>query len=245
MAVKVALITGAAQGIGRATALRLARQGHQVAVVDLQEDKAQSVVEELRELGSDGMAYGLDVSDGSAVRESVDDALKHFGRIDVLVNNAGTHVECDIADISEETYDRIYNVVMRGTFLYTHATLPSMVERKSGNIVNISSVWAWGVGAGAAPYGSAKAGVVAFTKAVAQEVGKHGIRVNSVAPGLIDTPMYETLNEEQRQALIDSCPLGRLASPDEIAGPVAFLISDEASWMTGETITVSGGTYLR
>jgi 3-oxoacyl-[acyl-carrier protein] reductase len=242
---KVAIVTGAAQGIGRASALRLARNGYRVAIADLQKEKAEKVVGEIQELGLSAVAYGLDVSDGERVRETAADVVNRFGRIDVLVNNAGTHRECEVIDLTDELYERIVGTVLTGTFLFSRAVLPTMIAQKSGVIVNISSVWAWGTGPGAAPYCAAKAGVSSFTKTLAIEVGKHGIRVCAIAPGLIETDMYETVNEEERAAQIAGCPLGRLASPDEIAGPLSFLVSDEASWITGDTLTVSGGTFLR
>lgn len=245
MSDKVAIVTGGAQGIGRASALRLASQGYRIVVIDLQSDKAQAVVDEVKQAGSDGLAYGLDVSDGERVRATVDEVVSRLGGIDVLVNNAGTHTECEVIDLTDQIYERILETILTGSFQFARAVLPTMIEKQAGVIINIASVWAWGVGPGAAPYCAAKAGVVSLTKALATEVGKHNIRVNAVAPGLIDTDMYATLNPEAREALIETCPLGRLASPDEIAGPVAFLVSDDASWITGETLAVSGGTYLR
>jgi 3-oxoacyl-[acyl-carrier protein] reductase len=242
---KVAIVTGGAQGIGRSSALRLAAQGYRVAVVDLQEDKARSVVAEIEQVGSHGLAYGLDVRDRPRVREAVDDVAARLGRIDVLVNNAGTHTECEFVNLTDEIYDRVVGTILTASFSFARAVLPTMIKQGSGVIVNIASVWAWGVGPGAAPYCASKAGIVSLTKSLATEVGKHGIRVNAIAPGLIDTDMYATLNPEEREALIQSCPLGRLASPEEVAGPISFLVSDEASWITGETLAVAGGTYLR
>jgi 3-oxoacyl-[acyl-carrier protein] reductase len=245
MSRKVALITGGGQGIGRASALRLASEGYGIALFGLHKEKVDSVAAEVNGAGGEATAHGVDVSQAAEVRQGVEDVLNTFGRIDVLVNNAGTHEECEVVDLTDEIYDRVIGTNLTGSFLLARAVLPGMIERQSGVIINISSVWAWGVGPGAAPYCASKAGVVSLTKALATEVGKHGIRVNAVAPGLIDTDMYATVNDQQRKLLIEQCPLGRLAAPDEIAGPVSFLVSDDASWITGETLAVAGGMYLR
>jgi 3-oxoacyl-[acyl-carrier protein] reductase len=242
---KLALVTGAAQGIGRSAALRLAGEGYDLAIVARQQDRAQQVVDELERLGSRGAAYGLDVSKPELARQAVADVVDRFGRIDVLVNNAGTHLEREVVDLTEEIYDTIMDTNLKAAFVFSQAVLPTMISQGSGVIINISSVWAWGVGPGATPYCASKAGVSSLTRTLATEVGKHGIRVNAIAPGLIETDMYATVNESQRAAMIADAPLGRLGTPDEIAGPLAFLVSRDASWITGETLAVSGGNFLR
>ena len=148
--------------------------------------------------------------------------------------------------MSDEIWDRVINTNLRGTFYFSRAVLPSMIERRSGVIVNLSSVLAWACGAEAAPYSAAKAGITALTKSLAFEVGEYGIRVNAIAPGLVDTVLYRaTTTQSGRDNLLSNCPLGRECTPEEVARPIRFLVSGDASWVNGETLTVSGGLYLR
>jgi 3-oxoacyl-[acyl-carrier protein] reductase len=242
----VAIVTGAAQGIGRAVADRFVRDGFAVAIVDLNAAKAEQVADELCGSGAQSVAYGVDVTDSPAVNDAVKSLVGRFGRIDVLVNNAGTHVPGDVLDTDDATYDKIVDSIMKGTFWCSRAVLPTMIEQHRGAIVNVSSVWAWACAAGAAPYCMAKAGIVAFTKSLAAEVGQHGIRVNAVGPYLVATELHRaSLSDEARRQMSAEVPLGRESDPDEIAAAIAFLASDEASWVSGDTLTLSGGALLR
>jgi 3-oxoacyl-[acyl-carrier protein] reductase len=243
---KAAIVTGGGQGIGRAAVLELAHRGHNVSVCDLVGDRAERVAEEVRSGGQQSQAFGADVSNKADVERVINKTLEQFGRIDVLVNNAGTHTPVKVVDMTDETFDRITNTILKGTFYFSRAVLPTMISQQSGTIINLSSVWAWACGPEAAPYCSAKAAVTAFTKSLAFEVGEYGIRVNAVAPGLVDTELYRsTSSREDRDFLIANCPMGRECTPEEIAKPIGFLASQEASWVNGETLTVSGGLYVR
>lgn len=244
--VKVAIVTGGGQGIGRATALELGAHGFAVAVCDLVKQRADLVVQELEAAGASGMSFEADVSKRADVEAVVAETLARYGHIDALVNNAGTHAPSKVVDMSDEIWDRVIDVCLKGTFYFSRAVLPSMIERRSGTIINLSSVWAWACGAEAAPYCAAKAGITAFTKSLAFEVGEYGIRVNAVAPGLVDTALYrDTSSQAGRDFLLSNCPLGRECSPEELARPIRFLVSEDASWVNGETLTVSGGLYVR
>lgn len=243
---KVAIVTGGGQGIGRATAIELGAHGFDVTVCDLVQERAESVVRELEASGGGGLALRADVSNREQVEDVVSATLARYGQIDALVNNAGTHTASKVVDMSDEIWDRVINTNLKGTFYFSRAVLPTMIERRSGVIVNLSSVLAWACGAEAAPYSAAKAGITALTKALAFEVGEYGIRVNAVAPGLVDTVLYrDTTTEAGRDYLLSNCPLNRECTPEEVARPIRFLVSGDASWVNGETLTVSGGLYIR
>jgi 3-oxoacyl-[acyl-carrier protein] reductase len=241
----VAIVTGGAQGIGAATVDRLVGDGYRVAVADLRLEPAEKVAERASET-TDGEAYGVDVGDSAAVNEMVAQVAERFGRIDLLVNNAGTHVPGNVLDITDEQYDRVMDSIIRGTFYCSRAVLPTMIEQGKGAIVNVSSVWAWACAPGAAPYCVAKAGVVAFTKSLAQEVARNGIRVNAVGPYLVATELHRASHsDEARAAMAVESPMGREAEPSEIADAIAYLASDQASWINGDTLTLSGASLLR
>jgi NAD(P)-dependent dehydrogenase (short-subunit alcohol dehydrogenase family) len=243
---KVAVVTGAAQGIGRATADRLASDGYRIAVVDFRAEPAEKVASEIRESGVDAAAFNADVGDSEAVGNATREILERFGRLDVLVNNAGTHVPGDVVDISDEDFDRVVGTILKGTFYFSRAVLPTMIEQESGSIVNVSSVWAWACAPGAAPYCLAKAGVVALTKSLAAEVAKYGIRVNAVAPYLVNTELHRASHsDEARREMAAASPMGRECEPEEIAAGISFLVSGDASWVAGETLTLSGASLLR
>jgi 3-oxoacyl-[acyl-carrier protein] reductase len=243
---KVAVVTGAAQGIGRATADRLAADGYRIAVVDFRVEPAERVALELREGGVDAAAFDADVGNSRAVENATKQILERFGRLDVLVNNAGTHVPGDVVDMSDKDFDRVVDTILKGTFYFSRAVLPTMIDQKSGSIVNVSSVWAWACAPGAAAYCLAKAGVVALTKSLAAEVAKYGIRVNAVAPYLVNTELHRASHsDEARREMAAASPMGRECEPEEIAASISFLVSGDASWVAGETLTLSGGSLLR
>jgi NAD(P)-dependent dehydrogenase (short-subunit alcohol dehydrogenase family) len=242
----VAIITGAAQGIGLATAKRFAEDGYRVAIVDLSREKAEQEADQLRNAGTAASAYKADVSDSAAVNETVAAVVNDFGRVDVLVNNAGTHVPGNVVDTTDDVYNRVVDSIMKGTFYFSRAVLPTMISQGSGAIVNVASVWAWDCAPGAAPYCMAKAGVVAFTKSLASEGARHGIRVNAVGPYLIATELHRASHsDEARREMAEGHPMGREGEPNEVAAAIAFLASDQASWVSGDTLTTSGGALLR
>jgi 2-hydroxycyclohexanecarboxyl-CoA dehydrogenase len=239
---KVALVTGGAGGIGSATASRLAAEGARVAVCDLHGDAA-------RELAADlgGLAVELDVTSDAAIAEAVAMVERELGPVDVLVNNAGVAGELFFTQTPSEVWDNMLAVNLRGVLAVTHAVLPGMHERGGGAIVNVASE-AGRVGSQlAVVYSATKAGVIGFTKALARESARYGVRVNAVAPGPIDTQMVRAaevlgeIGERMVQGMIESTVMKRLGEPDEVAAAIAWLASDEASFVTGETVGVSGG----
>jgi 2-hydroxycyclohexanecarboxyl-CoA dehydrogenase len=243
---KVALVTGGASGIGAATARRLAAEGARVAIADLDTAGAGDVAGEI-----DGAAVEMDVADVESVRAGVAAATEAVGPLDVVVNNAGTDRFGWFTATDEAMWDVVLGVNLRGVLAVTHAILPTMHERGGGSIVNVASE-AGRVGSqGSAAYSAAKAGVIGFTKAIARESARYGVRCNAVAPGPIDTPLLNAaplqlgeLGARLRQGMIDATALRRIGQPDEVAAVIAFLASEEASYVTGQTLNVSGGLSM-
>jgi len=243
---KTALVTGGASGIGAATARRLAAEGARVAVGDINEDGAKSVAGEL-----DGFACVLDVTDTGSVNAAVAATNEALGQIDVLVNNAGTDLFSYFVNSDEGLWDFVLGVNLRGVLAVTHAVLPGMQERRGGAIVNVASE-AGRVGSqGSAVYSAAKAGVIGFTKAIARESARYRVRSNAVAPGPIETPLLNAapqllgeLGERLKQGMVNTTVMGRAGEPEEVAGAIAFLASEDASYVTGQTLNVSGGLSM-
>lgn len=242
---RVAVVTGAASGIGRATALRLAAEGATVAVADLDIDRGRATVDLLEGPG-DSFALAVDIADLDAVTDLVAGVIERAGRIDVLVNNAGfDRIEPFLAS-EPAIWDRLLAVNLRGPIAMTHAVLPHMIEGGGGAIVCVASDAGRVGSAGEVVYSAAKGGTIAFAKAVAREVARHGVRVNCVAPGPTDTPLLDEFGDRKGilDAIVRATPLRRLAQPEEIAAMVAFLASDDAGFVTGQTVSVSGGLTM-
>ena len=237
---RTALITGAAGGIGAAIARRLAADGYVTALHCCTHlDRAQALA---RELG--GMAVQADLADLAEISAMADRVLADLGHVDVLVNNAGIAMSGLFTDISPADRRRLFDVDVLGTVECTRALLPGMIRRQSGCIVNISSMWGQ-VGASCeVDYSTAKAALIGFTKALAQEVAPSGIRVNAIAPGVIRTPMLDVYSEDDLAALANETPLGRLGTPEDIAGAAAFLCSADAAFVTGQVLGVNGGFVI-
>jgi 2-hydroxycyclohexanecarboxyl-CoA dehydrogenase len=243
---EVALVTGGASGIGAATAGRLAAEGARVAIGDLNTSGAADVAGEI-----DGLAVSLDVTDTGSVHEAVGVIGERLGPIEVLVNNAGTDRFAFFLNTDEELWDHVLGVNLRGVLAVTHAVLAGMHELGRGSIVNVASE-AGRVGSqGSVTYSAAKAGVIGFTKAIARESSRFGVRCNAVAPGPIDTPLLNSapaelgeLGERLRQGMIKATTMRRIGQPEEVAAAIAFLASDDASYVTGQTINVSGGLSM-
>jgi 3-oxoacyl-[acyl-carrier protein] reductase len=243
---KVALITGARRGLGKAIALRLAADGADVVVNDIAagQQEAEATAEELRALGVRALALPADVCVAEEVEAMLETALKEMGRLDLLVNNAGVTRDSLVMRMSEEQWDLVLNINLKGTFLCTRAVLKPLLKQRSGRIINIASVVGLMGNAGQANYAASKGGVIAFTKAVAKEVASRGILVNAVAPGFIASHMTDQLSEEARQRLLSVVPLGRWGTPEEVAEVVNFLASEAASYLTGQIIHIDGGMVM-
>jgi 2-hydroxycyclohexanecarboxyl-CoA dehydrogenase len=243
---RIALVTGGASGIGAATARRLAAEGARVAIADLDLDGARTVAGEIG-----GAAVAMDVADAASVRAGVAAAEADLGPIAVLVNNAGTDRFAFFVDTDEELWDFVLGVNLRGTIAVTHAVLDGMQRRGGGAIVNVASE-AGRVGSqGSAIYSAAKGGVIAFTRAIARESARFGVRVNAVAPGPIETPLLNAAEEvlgeigaRLKQGMIDATLMRRSGTPEEVAATIAFLASEDASYLTGQTLNVSGGLSM-
>jgi len=250
---KVAVVTGAAQGMGQCIALDLSKAGASVVCVDIQEDRAEQVRRQIEKEGGKAIAIRADVSRSDDVRRMVEKTIEHFGKIDILVNNAGMQQKApgggrlNVVDIEESDWDRMMGVNLKGVFNCAKAVIPFMVTQRWGRIVNIASVagvTGGGASASGAHYAVSKAGIICLTKVLARELGQYGINVNAIAPGQIITKMAETSAPAYLEAAVKRTPLGRLGVPADVAGVVRFLVSELAGFLTGETIIVDGGKIL-
>ena len=238
---KKAIVTGAGQGIGRSIALKMAREGADVVIVEVNPDAGNRTKEEVEALGRNALYMKVDVSDQKQMRAMVDQVLKAWKRIDILVNNAGFDRGATLLKVKEEDWDAVLGVHLKGTLNGIQAIVPHMIETRYGKIINISSIWAKTGAVSEISYCSAKAGMIGLTKSIAKELGRYQINVNVVLPGLILTPTIAKMAEKYQKMIIDDTPLGRIGQPEEVANVVAFLASDEASFMTGAAVEVSGG----
>ena len=245
---KVAIVTGARQGIGRGIALKLAEAGAEVVVSDISLEDCQKVVEEIEGLGREGLAVKCDVTQKAEVEAMVAQTVEEFGKVDILVNNAGIYAPKPFLELTEEEWDRTIDIDLKGQFLCAQAAAKEMVKNKWGRIINIASIASGQVGAGvlaSAHYCAAKGGVTGMTEALALELAPMGIRVNAVGPGAIDTPMTKGAfaDEQVKKGFLARVPVGRIGQPEDIAGMVVYLASDEADYVNGATIFIDGG-YL-
>lgn len=241
---QVAIVTGGAQGIGRAIAEALAKAGSDVAVVDLDVGRAQDTVAAVGRLGRRAVAVKANVADAADVKTMLDQVTSDFGRVNILVNNAGITRDALLLRMKEEDWNLVLDVNLKGTFLCTKAVLPVMLKQRGGTIVNIASVVGVMGNAGQANYAASKAAVIGFTKTVAREYASRGVTVNAVAPGFIDTTMTQGLVGEAREALLKQIPLGRLGLPEDVAAAVGFLVSPAAAYITGHVLHVNGGMLM-
>ena len=242
---QVAVITGAGRGIGHAIAVRLARDGERVASVSRTEANAQKTADEINaSKEKSAKAYAVDVADHAAVQRICAEILEDFGRVDILVNNAGVTRDGLSMRMPVEDWDTVMNTNLKGAFNFVQALMRPMIKQRSGRIINISSVIGLIGNAGQTNYSASKAGLIGLTKSLARELASRGITVNAIAPGLIETDMTGVLSDEIRQAILQKIPLGKLGQPGDIAAAVAYLASAEASYITGQVLTVDGGMVM-
>lgn len=242
---KIALVTGGSLGIGTAISLDLARNGADVALTYRRHgDEAKAIAEQIQAMGRKGKEYKVDVSEFEAVQKLVEEVLKDFGKVDILVNNAGMNWDGVVWKMTEEQWDTVINVDLKGTFNFVRAVAPLFREQKSGKIVNITSINGIRGKFGQTNYSAAKAGAIGLTKATARELGKYNVNVNAVAPGMIETDMFKDLSEEFKEKAAAETVVNRIGQPEDIAHLVTFLSGNKACHITGEVIKVDGGQYI-
>ena len=241
---KVAVVTGASQGIGRETALALAEAGAKVVVAARNEEKLAALVGEIAAAGGEAFAVKMDVADAEQVKAGFKQAIERFGRLDILVNNAAVTRDGLAMRMKKEDWDAVLQTNLTGAHFCIQQALPTMMKARAGRIINISSIVAQMGNAGQANYVAAKAGLIGLTKAIAIEIASRGITVNAVAPGFIETPMTDVLSEKVKEELKAKIPLGRMGSARDLAAAIVFLASDEAGYITGHVLNVNGGMHL-
>lgn len=242
---RIAFVTGASRGIGRACALTLARAGAKVAVAARQTDKLEEVADEIRAAGGTAFVVALDLSSHESIKEAFSRTSKEFGRIEILVNNAAITRDGLAMRMKRDDWDAVISTNLSGTFFAIQQVLPPMIRERWGRIINISSVVGESGNPGQANYVASKAGVIGLTKSLAQEVGSRTVTVNAIAPGFIETDMTGALNDEVKARIKQTIPLQRFGNPADIASAVRFLASDEASYITGHVLDVNGGMFMR
>jgi 3-oxoacyl-[acyl-carrier protein] reductase len=241
---KIALVTGASQGIGRACALTLAAQGATVALAARNEEKLKAVAQEIANAGGKAEVFVLDISSEASIKETAKAILAKLARINILVNNAGITRDMLLLRMKRADWDDVLATNLTGAFLLTQAVLSSMLKARWGRIINISSVVGQLGQAGQANYAASKAGLIGFTKSLAREIASRNITANVVAPGLVETAMTAVLDEKQKAAMMQIIPLGRAGTDQDVANAVAFLASEKASYITGHTLDVNGGMHM-
>lgn len=241
---QVALITGSARGIGRKVAEDLASHGAKVVLCDLVKEQTDELAEQLQREGAEALSLAMNVADSEQVESAVKAAIEHFGKISILVNNAGITRDGLFMRMKEEAWRGVMGINLDGVYRVTHRVVPSMVRQRYGRIVNIASVVALMGNAGQANYVASKAGVIGLTKALSQEVASRGITVNAIAPGFIETQMTAGLSEEVKSNMLSSIPIRRMGTVEDVAAGVRFLASKEAGYVTGHVLNINGGMYM-
>ncbi|HHU16232.1 MAG: 3-oxoacyl-[acyl-carrier-protein] reductase [Kiritimatiellae bacterium] len=241
---KVAVVTGAARGIGQEISKRLAQEGADVALCDLQAEWLAETAGIVEGLGRKALSLAVDVGDSEAVNACINEVIKVFGKVDIMVNNAGITKDTLLVRMSDDDWDAVLRVNLKGTFLFSRAVAKHMMKQRSGAIINIASISGVIGTAGQANYAASKAGVIALTKSTANELASRGVRANAIAPGFISSKMTDALSEDVRKQYLSRIPLGRFGTVEDIANAVVFLASEQSSYMTGQTLHVNGGMVM-
>jgi len=241
---KIAIVTGAARGIGRTIAESLAREGADLALCDCQVEWLNDTVASVQSMGRKAMAGAADVGNGAAVDAFVDQVMKHYGRVDILINNAGITRDKLLIRMSDDDWDQVIRINLTGAFLLSRAVAKIMMKQRTGCMVNIASIIGLIGNAGQCNYAASKAGVIALSKSMAKELAGRGIRVNAVAPGFIVSKMTDALSEDVRNQMMAAIPAGRFGTADDVAKSVVFLASDDAAYVTGQVLSVNGGMVM-
>jgi len=241
---RVAFVTGASQGIGRTCALRLAQEGASVAAAARNQEKLDQLVADIASAGGQAASFAVDVADEEQIKSAVKTALAQFGKIDILVNNAGITRDQLVMRMKRSDWDAVVQTNLTAAYLCIQQAVPSMLKQRWGRIINVTSVFGQMGQAGQANYAASKAGLIGLTMAIAREVGSRNITCNAVAPGFIETAMTAVLSEEFKQNAVKQIPLGRVGTPEDVASAVAFLASDQASYITGHVLSVNGGMLM-
>lgn len=241
---KVCIVTGSGNGIGQATAVKFAQEGAKIAVCDINMQAIDNTINKIKDLGGEAVGYKVDITNKENIQNMVDDLLTKYGKIDVLVNNAGIIMDSQLKSMTEEQFDKVININLKGTYLCTRAVVNKFIEQKSGVILNTSSIVGIYGNFGQTNYAASKFGVIGFTKTWAKELGKYNIRSNAVCPGFIATSIIDPMPEKVIKAMENKVPMKRLGKPEEIANTYAFLASEEASYINGAVIEVSGGITI-
>jgi len=241
---RIALVTGASQGIGHACALQLARRGASIAVAARNHQKLEELVAAIAAVGGKAAVFPMDVADEDQVKSAIKSAIAHFGKIDILVNNAGITRDQLVMRMKRADWDAVLNTNLTSAYLCIQNVIPSMLKQRWGRIINITSIFGQMGQAGQANYAASKAGLIGLTMAIAREVASRNITSNAIAPGFIETSMTAALSEEFKQAAVKQIPLGRVGTPQDIASAVVFLASDEAAYITGHVLNVNGGMLM-
>ena len=242
---KTAIVTGSARGIGKAIAAKLAGDGYDIVIIDACPiENSEETAKEIAALGVKTKAYKCNVTDSEEVNKVVEEVNAEFGSVDVLVNNAGITRDGLFVRMKEEDFDLVISVNLKGTYNFTRAVAPLMMKQRSGRIVSISSIVGIQGNAGQANYSASKAGVIGLTKSVARELASRGVTANAIAPGYVETPMTAVLSDKVKEAMLEAIPMKRYGQPEDIANAVSFLVSDAASYITGQVLSVDGGMHM-